>query len=68
MGAGEAGKTSMLRRLRDLDAAVLPDKDDRTIGLEIATMALDPANNPEWKLVMCGAGRRSARASRAPRP
>ena len=66
MGAGKAGKTSLLRRLRDRAAAVLPDEDARTIGLEIAMMALDPANHPEWKLVMCGAGRRSARASRAP--
>ena len=66
MGAGEAGKTSMLRRLLLAAAAVLPAKDDRTIGIEMAAMLLDPENDPDLKLLMCGAARLAPpRASRA---
>jgi len=52
MGPGEAGKTSLLRRLRDADAAVLPAASERTIGLEMTTMSLDPENVPKLKLLI----------------
>ena len=39
-GAGEAGKTSLLRRLRDAARAALPAAIDRTIGLEMAVLSL----------------------------
>ena len=54
MGPGEAGKTSLLRRLRDADAAVLPAASERTIGLEMTAVSLDPENDPKLKLLMCG--------------
>ena len=54
VGPGEAGKTSLLRRLRDADGAVLPAASDRTIGLEMTAVSLDPENDPKLKLLMCG--------------
>ena len=69
MGPGEAGKTSLLRRLRDADGAVLPTKerphhrprDDRGLPRP-------GENDPKLKLLMCarhGAGGAHASLSRA---
>ena len=51
-GAGEAGKTSLLRRLRDRAAAVLPEANDRTIGLEMAVMGIAREEGGPEKLVV----------------
>ena len=40
MGAGEAGKTSVLRRWKDANEAVLPKVADRTIGVEMALLCI----------------------------